>query len=326
MHYDVFNGDADGIIALLQLRLTQPKQSTLITGVKRDIKLLAQVSKRDDVSSVTTLDISMEKNIESLQSLLERDIEVFYCDHHRTGDVPASDKLTAVINLDSEVCTSLLIHQYLEDTHGDNPYVAWAIAGAFGDNLISTAMALANVHGFTQAQIEFLKELGTLINYNGYGASLSDLHIEPADLYRELLNYPSPFALLDEPTSPYYRLKQGYEDDYKNVNALVPIYNSDICAVYEFPAQAWARRTSGVYGNELANLSPSKAHAVLTLNPSGEDYTVSVRAPLTNRVGADEVCTQFPTGGGRKAAAGINQLPLEQKQAFIDALNGFYLN
>jgi len=41
--YDVFNGDADGICALLQLRHAEPVQSQLITGVKRDIKLLAQV-------------------------------------------------------------------------------------------------------------------------------------------------------------------------------------------------------------------------------------------------------------------------------------------
>eukprot|EP00487_Bulimina_marginata_P011750 TRINITY_DN7573_c0_g1_i1.p1 TRINITY_DN7573_c0_g1~~TRINITY_DN7573_c0_g1_i1.p1 ORF type:complete len:107 (+),score=7.45 TRINITY_DN7573_c0_g1_i1:236-556(+) len=62
MHYDVFNGDADGIIALLQLRLAAPKDSTLITGVKRDISLLKQV----DVSkatAVTVLDISLGKNI-----------------------------------------------------------------------------------------------------------------------------------------------------------------------------------------------------------------------------------------------------------------------
>ena len=47
MHYDVFNGDADGIIALLQLRLSKhkphPKESILVTGVKRDISLLKNV-------------------------------------------------------------------------------------------------------------------------------------------------------------------------------------------------------------------------------------------------------------------------------------------
>jgi len=57
MHYDVFNGDADGIIALLQLRLAEPKSSTLITGVKRDIQLLDKVPAQAG-DSVTALDIS----------------------------------------------------------------------------------------------------------------------------------------------------------------------------------------------------------------------------------------------------------------------------
>ena len=57
MDYDVFNGDADGIIALLQLRLNEPKISKLITGVKRDIKLLGKIASQDDVTSVTALDI-----------------------------------------------------------------------------------------------------------------------------------------------------------------------------------------------------------------------------------------------------------------------------
>ncbi|MGF1756273.1 DHH family phosphoesterase [Vibrio makurazakiensis] len=324
MHYDVFNGDADGIIALLQLRFASPKQSTLVTGVKRDIKLLEQVVKAGDATSVTVLDISMEKNSDPLTVLLNNDVPVFYCDHHRTGDNPTSEHLTAVTNLDSEICTSLLIHQHLEDKLGDNPYVAWAIAGAFGDNLLSTATALANMHAFTPGQIKFLKELGTLVNYNGYGATLADLYIEPAKLYQALLEYPAPFQLLDEPTSPYFVLKRGYEADFKNLAALNPIHESEISCVYELPCEAWARRTSGVFGNDLANQSPNKAHAVLTLNPSKQDYTVSVRAPLTNRIGADEVCTQFTTGGGRKAAAGINALPLNQKEHFIEKLNAFY--
>jgi intracellular sulfur oxidation DsrE/DsrF family protein len=82
MHYDVFNGDADGIIALLQLRLAEPKQATLVTGVKRDIKLVEQVVAAGDAVTATVLDISMEKNSAALQSLLASGVEVFYCDHH----------------------------------------------------------------------------------------------------------------------------------------------------------------------------------------------------------------------------------------------------
>ena len=53
-------------------------------------------------------------------------------------------------------------------------------------------------------------------------------------------------------------------------------------------------------------------------------YLVSVRAPLDNKQGADELCRQFPTGGGRAAAAGINALPGDQLDAFIDALRTSY--
>ena len=319
MHYDVFNGDADGIIALLQLRLHEPKESVLVTGVKRDIKLLSQVVAADDVTSVTTLDISMEKNQTALHALLEKQVPVFYCDHHRTGDVPQSDLLEVLVNLDAEVCTSLLINQKLKGKYSD-----WAIAAAFGDNLNQRAQAMGEQQGLNQVDIDFLCELGTLINYNGYGATLDDLHIPPATLFQQLLNYTSPFDLRDDPSSPYYLLKQGYEQDYAHVAQIKPLLSDTVSRVFELPCECWARRISGVYGNELANQSPALAHAVLTLNNTGEDYTVSVRAPLNNRVGADDICSQFATGGGRKAAAGVNALPLAEKAKFIQTLNDYY--
>ena len=42
--FDVFNGDADGLCALHQLRLLEPREATLVTGPKRDIALLQRVS------------------------------------------------------------------------------------------------------------------------------------------------------------------------------------------------------------------------------------------------------------------------------------------
>ena len=138
MHYDVFNGDADGIIALLQLRLAEPKESTLITGVKRDISLLKQVANNSvKASSVTVLDISLEKNIEALNSLIDDGVEVFYADHHRTGDIPKSSLLRGLFDTDANVCTSLLVNDFL-----DNQYVYWAIAAAFGDNMQASAREL----------------------------------------------------------------------------------------------------------------------------------------------------------------------------------------
>jgi hypothetical protein len=43
-----------------------------------------------------------------------------------------------------------------------------------------------------------------------------------------------------------------------------------------------------------------------------------VRAPLANKTGADEICSQFETGGGRKGAAGINHLPEADYDRFVN--------
>ncbi|MGK0375354.1 MAG: hypothetical protein ACJA2E_001832 [Arenicella sp.] len=80
---------------------------------------------------------------------------------------------------------------------------------------------------------------------------------------------------------------------------------------------------SGVYGNDLANQMPARAHAVITLKEQG-DYLVSVRAPLENKQGADEICRQFETGGGRAAAAGINSLAADDVDRFIKVFSEFY--
>jgi len=55
-------------------------------------------------------------------------------------------------------------------------------------------------------------------------------------------------------------------------------------------------------------------------------YLVSVRAPLENKTGADELCRSFPTGGGRKAAAGINKLPADQKAVFLTAFTSSFIS
>ena len=51
---------------------------------------------------------------------------------------------------------------------------------------------------------------------------------------------------------------------------------------------------------------------------------VSVRAPFAANRGADELCRQFPTGGGRKLAAGINNLPQELLSKFITKFKETY--
>ena len=317
MHFDVFNGDADGIIALLQLRLAEPKASTLVTGVKRDISLLKQVVNQG-ASSVTVLDISLEKNAEALSTLIAQQVDVFYVDHHRSGDIPRSSHLTTLINTDANTCTSLLVNDYLK-----GQYAHWAIAAAFGDNMIQSAQLLAEKVGLTATQQKSLSDLGIYINYNGYGRSVEDLHFPPAELYQALLAYPEPLALIEDKNSVFYALETAYQQDMAQAESAAVLADNNSAKVVMLADAPWSRRVSGVFGNELANQSPDKAHAVLTLN-ADHTYTVSVRAPLNNKQGADEICIQFPTGGGRAGAAGINNLPEDLLEQFITTLSSYY--
>jgi hypothetical protein len=164
--FDVFNGDADGICALTQLRLAEPRTTTLVTGVKRDINLLKKVS-ADNCSRITVLDISMDKNHDDLLRLLNAEAEVFYVDHHFAGEIPQSEQLTTIINEAPDVCTSLLVNNHLKGA-----YRAWAVVGAFGDNLNKAAQGLAKNMGFSESELTSLKNLGIYINYNGYGSNL----------------------------------------------------------------------------------------------------------------------------------------------------------
>ena len=55
-----------------------------------------------------------------------------------------------------------------------------------------------------------LKELGTYINYNGYGASEDDLFFNPADLYQKLVSFDSPFDFLEQDRDIFNILKEGH--------------------------------------------------------------------------------------------------------------------
>jgi hypothetical protein len=142
-------------------------------------------------------------------------------------------------------------------------------------------------------------------------------------LYRQISRYSSPFDFMTDGREPFQQLEQGYQQDMASAQALEPEYKDAAVAVYMFPNEPWARRVSGVYSNDLANGDASRAHAVITERANG-CYLVSVRAPLSNKTGADELCMKFPTGGGRKAAAGINDLPADMLPEFIQTLAAFY--
>lgn len=317
MYYDVFNGDADGLCALIQLRLAEPRNSILITGVKRDIQLLKALEAGAG-DSLTVLDISLSKNIAAVQELLRRGAEIFYVDHHQAGEIPVHPHFRHIINTDSNQCSSLLVNHYLEQR-----FPLWAITAAFGDNITQAAMVLAQQLRLRDTDLMLLHNLGVYLNYNSYGACIEDLHFLPAELFQLLIPYSSPLEFIKDNSAVYQQLQAGYLNDMASANAVAPSFENSRVVVLILPEAAWARRVQGVLGNALANAAPKKAHAIIT--PVGSTgYQVSVRAPLNNKTLADVLCASFPEGGGRQGAAGINFLPFEQLDYFVQKFSATY--
>lgn len=309
--FDVFNGDADGLCALHQLRLASPADAILITGVKREIALLPQVVPAAQAGDkVTVLDISLVVNRKPVNALLERGVAIEYYDHHFAGEVPAHSLLSVHLDPAPDVCTSLIVHRHLQGRHGE-----WAVVGAFGDNLVGPARQLATRLGLAEGATSALQALGDNLAYNACGETSADLIIAPAELYRIMRGYADPWRFISD--APVLRLiEETRHGDLALARDVQPSLAAAGATLYVLPDEPWSHRVRSAFGNELANRRPDIAHAVLTPSARG-DYVVSVRAPLTAPRGADGLCGMFATGGGRAAAAGINQLPAEALPEFF---------
>ena len=313
MDYDVFNGDADGIISLVQLRLSDPRETELVTGRKRDINLLDRVHPKPG-EFVTVLDISMRSNMADLKRILASEAAVIYFDHHNAGEGLEHPNLESYINTAGEICTAVLVDQYLKGAHR-----AWAVAASYGDNFPAMAERLANG---LDLPLDALKDLGEMVNYNGYGGTEADLHYHPAELYREMAGFETPMAFLAEKPGVIGKLKQGYADDFHLANGSETLTSDAKGEIRVLPDAAGSRRISGMFGNKLAQENPDRAHGILTKQEGG--YLVSIRAPISRREGADKLALQFETGGGRAAAAGVNHLPDSEVDRFVEAFKNAF--
>jgi hypothetical protein len=312
--YDIFNGDADGICALHQLRLETPRDAELVTGVKRDTALVARVEARAG-DCLTVLDLSLTGNARAVERALAAGAEVHYFDHHAAGEPPLHPNFYGHIDTAHDVCTSLIV-----DRHLAGKFRLWAVVAAFGDNLVESAIRAAQPLRLDHTELARLHELGEALNYNAYGETVDDLHYHPADLYRALAPYRDPrHFIFDEPV--FEVLKQAGAEDLARAEEQPPLFAGDRAAAVVLPDAAWSRRINGVYGNRLAQAAPGRAHAVLVVRDTG--YAVSVRAPRTRPQGAAALCAAFG-GGGREAAAGINALPAGELDRFLAAFREAY--
>lgn len=314
--HDVFNGDADGIASLLQLRLAQPAATVLVTGPKRDIELVARVD-AEAGDEVTVLDVSLAVNRAAVERLLATGVRVEYFDHHHAGDGPLPHGLVAHLDPRPDVCTGILV-----DRHLDGAQRIWAVVAAFGDNLRDAAHALAAPLALTPADLADLAALADDLTYNTYGERPDDAIVAPDALFRTLLAARDPLRFVRE-DPVFARIDDARRRDIARAASIEPVQRLRGALVYLLPDEPWTRRIRGIFGNEIANREPALAHAVLTPDEHG-DFVVSLRAPRLRPLGADALCRRFATGGGRLAAAGIQCLPRSDLERFVDCLDAAY--
>ena len=290
MPYDVFNGDADGLCALQQLRLHNPLDDAhLVTGPKRETSLLRKIPTVEP-TDIIVLDVSLRANRSDAERLLRDGHRLTYIDHHNAGPIPKIKNFVSHIDTDP---------------------------AAFGDNLIETAKKIARDTNLRSSQVGKLQELGKLLNYNGYGRKAEDLWFYPEKLFRKMQGYQSPIDFYGA-APEFLALREGYAEDLRRAEKAPTIFENSNLRIYQLPDAAWSHRIVGAFSNLKARNHPEQAQVVMVEKPE-KTQLVSVRSPKIHPVGADMICLQFE-GGGRPAAAGINDLPADKFEDFQQAL------
>jgi hypothetical protein len=310
MDFDVCNGDADGLFALIQLRLAQPAAARLVTGLKHEIELLAGIEAGAG-DRITVLDLSLRRNRPHVDRLLAAGARIAYFDHHAVDEVPRHPNFTAHIDAAPDVCTSMLV-----DRHLGGRFRPWAVAAAYGDNLPACAARMADGLGLSDRARATLRRLGEAVNYNAYGDSESDVVIPPRALYPLLARHADPLRASQEPV--VRAIARRRRADLRRAAALAPAAKGPGATIVQLPDAPWSRRVLGTFANLLAQQAPERAHAVIARHADGR-CTVSVRAPLRSPHGADALCRRFG-GGGRSAAAAIDRLPDTELPRVVEAV------
>ena len=281
MRWYAYNGDADGICSMVQWGLVYGIEGHRVTGVKRDIELLERVNPTPD-DEIIVMDISLARNHARAVELSSQGFDITWFDHHLAGE--PIDGITTNIDTSANVCTARIVEKFL-GVESD-----WAQVALHGDGL--------SVHS---RKPEF-KELGELLNYNGYGADLSDLHFHPDDLLLLCLQAKTPQNFMD--TQAFMTLKNGFESDLSNAKN-IELNNG----YYLLPNEAWARRVVGVMAHRI-NEGGDGPHVIAI--DKGETLQVSIRGSE----GIGELCKMFG-GGGRATAGGIDALPKSEITALM---------
>lgn len=315
----IFNGDADGLISQHLVALSGVHPSLRITGLKREIVLLERIPPLKS-ANLYVFDISLESNSKGLLLLLENpEIQINWFDHHESGMIPDSPRLKTRIRNTRGTCTALIVHG---EFPGSDP--CWAAMAAFGDNVPEAGEALLRSTEVSESEANLLREAGELLNYNAYGETEADVLFHPMKIAEQLSVFRDPLAFIRE-SGFFEPLRIQFREDEKESQNLLPSEQRERARLYQLPAKPWSRRFGATFVNRIARENPDAA--VAALHPLNDGtFQVSIRAPRSRSDApfASDLAREFPTGGGRALAAGINNLSAETASLFQQRFFDFY--
>ncbi len=322
----IFNGDADGIISQHILTLELGSPALRITGLKRDIELLKKLPGNWE-GDIQVCDISLKPNLNAVKKILNQgQSKVSWYDHHEPGEDFDHENLEKHIHESSGLCSAAIVHNVF-----GQKYPLWASMAAFGDNIPDLALALvqkvnSGKHSeITAAELALLRRGGVLLNYNAYGESLNDLRFDPLALAKYISDFSSALDFAQD-QSIFGPLENQLSEDQAYFAGLKPIRQSPWAQAFSIPSEPWARRYAATWANERVLAKPWQALATLTSLTDGS-YSVSIRARREkekSNPSAADLASEFPTGGGRKLAAGINRLAKEDLEKFLLRFEEFF--
>ena len=133
-----------------------------------------------------------------------------------------------------------------------------------------------------------------MLNYNAYGETIDDLHFSPEILFKALQPFSDPFEFYHA-SGELNKLREGFRNDMRKAESELPVRQTSAGRIYQFQNQAWCRRISGVYSNQVAREAPDLAHTLLVERKDGT-FLVGVRAPISKPQGAKNYALNFPEG------------------------------
>ena len=316
----VFNGDADGIISQTILGKVLGLPDLRITGLKREVHLLRKLPPLDS-GRIHVMDISLRQNLPELPAVLKPEkIQVTWYDHHEPGEPFVHPRLELHINEASGTCSAVIVNQVFGKKHS-----LWATMAAFGDNLPSTAKALAAEAGANVDETSVLRHCGILLNYNAYGERPGDVLFAPAYLAQKAAACNSALDFCHE-EGIFGPLNEQLAKDSMHFDGIQPLVDSDSARAFLVPDEPWARRYAATWANSQILSHPKAALAMIHPRAEGT-FMVSIRAPRLSQgagLSAADLAMEFSSGGGRRLAAGINVLPEADFTRFLNRFTSFF--